>query len=167
MASTFHSQSSVSWRWRTFRVTSTSKTAENVETQPRRPSLNNPWARRHGWDQLWSFPGDVNRKSEHERAHDAKFVPWLMTNDQKHQCVNECPELWEKANKDPTFISRIMMGNKSWIYSYSERKQQMSQWNSPQSPRAKKSRQVRGSTKSMLIVFFQCEGDCSRWIWSS
>jgi hypothetical protein len=34
-------------------------------TQPRRPSPNNPWARRHRWDQLWSLPGDLNRKSEH------------------------------------------------------------------------------------------------------
>jgi hypothetical protein len=30
-----------------------------------RPSLNNPWILRHRWDQLWSLPGDLNRKSEH------------------------------------------------------------------------------------------------------
>jgi hypothetical protein len=35
-----------------------------------------------------------------------------------------------------------------------ETKQQLSQWNTPQSPRAKKARQVRSSTKSVLIVFF-------------
>jgi hypothetical protein len=27
--------------------------------------LNNPWARRHRWDQLWSLPGHLNRKFEH------------------------------------------------------------------------------------------------------
>jgi hypothetical protein len=26
---------------------------------------NNPWACRHRWDQLWSLPGDLNRKFEH------------------------------------------------------------------------------------------------------
>jgi hypothetical protein len=27
-------------------------------------SPNNPWARRHRWDQLWSLPGDFNRNFE-------------------------------------------------------------------------------------------------------
>jgi hypothetical protein len=38
---------------------------KNSRTHPWRPSPNNPWARRHCWDQLWSFPGDLNRKFEH------------------------------------------------------------------------------------------------------
>jgi hypothetical protein len=52
-------------------------------------------------------------------------------------------------------ISRIIMGDESWIYSYDlEPKQQSSQWKSPQSPRVKKARQVWGATKSMLIALF-------------
>jgi hypothetical protein len=47
-----------------------------------------------------------------------KFVPRLLTNYQKQRHVNLCLELWEKANEDPTFISRITMGDESWIYSY-------------------------------------------------
>jgi hypothetical protein len=40
--------------------------------------------------------------------------------------------------KVPTCISRIIKGDKSWIYSYDpETKQQSSQWKSPQLPRAK------------------------------
>jgi hypothetical protein len=54
------------------------------------------------------------------------------------------------------------MGEKSWIYGYDpETKQQLSQWKSLQTPRAKKVWHVQSSTKSMLIGFFQCEGDCS------
>jgi hypothetical protein len=46
------------------------------------------------------------------------------------------------------------MGDESWIYGYDpETKQQSLQWKSPQSPRAKRARQVCSSTKSMLIVF--------------
>jgi hypothetical protein len=68
-----------------------------------------------------------------------KFVPQLLTNDQKQQLENLCLELREKANEDPTFISRIMMGDESWIYGYDpETKQQLSQWKSPHSPGAKK-----------------------------
>jgi hypothetical protein len=51
------------------------------------------------------------------------------------------------------------MGDESWICGYDpETKQQLSQWKSPQSPRTKKVQQVRSSTKSMLIVFFEMKG---------
>jgi hypothetical protein len=84
-----------------------------------------------------------------------KFVPRLLTNDQKQRSVNMCLELREKANGDLTFISRVITGDESLIYGYDpETKQQLSQWRSAQSPRAKKARQVRSSTKSMLIAFF-------------
>jgi hypothetical protein len=72
-----------------------------------------------------------------------------------------CLELREKANEDPTFISTIITGDESLIYGYEydpETKQQSSLWKSPQSPRAKKARQVLSSTKSMLIVFFDVKG---------
>jgi hypothetical protein len=46
-----------------------------------------------------------------------KFILRLLKNDQKQQCVNVCLELTEKANEDPTFISRIITGDESWIYS--------------------------------------------------
>jgi hypothetical protein len=63
---------------------------------------NNPWARRHCWD------------------HVMKFVPRLLTNDQKQRHINVCLELRETTNEDPTFtrISRIIRGDKSWIYGY-------------------------------------------------
>jgi hypothetical protein len=55
-----------------------------------------------------------------------KFVPQLFTNDQKQQCLNVCLELQEKTNEDPTFISRIIMGDESWIYGYDPEKKQQS-----------------------------------------
>jgi hypothetical protein len=61
-----------------------------------------------------------------------KFVLQLLTNDQKQWHINVCLELRETANKDSTSISRIIMGDKSWIYSYDpETKQQSSQCKSP------------------------------------
>jgi hypothetical protein len=42
-----------------------------------------------------------------------KFVPWLLTNDQKQWHVNVYLEVLEKANEDPTFISKIIMGDGS------------------------------------------------------
>jgi hypothetical protein len=50
----------------------------------------------------------------------AKFAPRLLKNDWKQRRieVNMRLELWVKANKDPTFISRIITSDKSWIYGY-------------------------------------------------
>jgi hypothetical protein len=86
----------------------------------------------------------------------AKFVPRLLINDQKQRRVrvNVCLELREKANEGPTFISRIIPGDESWIYGYDpETKQQSSLWKSPQSPRAKTARQVRSSTLTFTVTF--------------
>jgi hypothetical protein len=92
---------------------------------------------------------EILTENSNMRCIAAKFVPRLLTNDQKHVYL----ELWEKANEDPTFISRIIMGDESWIYGYDpETKQQLSQWKSPQLPSATKAWQVQSSTKSMFVV---------------
>jgi hypothetical protein len=60
-----------------FMATKHQQKTENVEksrTHQRTPSLNNPWARKHCWDQLWSLPGDLNRKFEH-----APYCSFIMT----------------------------------------------------------------------------------------
>jgi hypothetical protein len=91
----------------------------------------------------------------------AKFVPRLLTNYQKRWHLNMCLELQEKASEGPTFISRIITADESWIYGYgSATKQQSSKWKSQQSPRAKKVQQVRIQQRECSF-FFQHEGDCS------
>jgi hypothetical protein len=152
----FQGRSGVSWRSWTFTETNHQqndrKHWQNLRTHPQRRLLNNPRAQRHRWDELWSLPDLTENLNMSCIA--AKFVPWLLTNDQKQQHVNICLELWKKANEDPTFISWIITGDKNWIYGYDpETKQQLSQWKSPEIPRAKKARQVQSSTKSMLIFF--------------
>jgi hypothetical protein len=73
----------------------------------------------------------------------AQFVPQLLTNDQKQQHVNMCLKLREKANEDPTFISRIITVWESLMYGYDpETKQQSSQQRSPQSSSNKCGRSV-------------------------
>jgi hypothetical protein len=160
MAFMFQGRSSVSWRRRMFRVTKHQQNDRNFE-------------------KIWELIHEDCRQTIHEladtagisyrvcqeiltenlnmRCTAAKSVPRLVTNDQKQQHVNECLELREKANEDPTFthISRIIKGDENWIYGYNpETKQQLSRWKSPQSPRAKKMQQVQSSSNSKLIVFF-------------
>jgi hypothetical protein len=82
----------------------------------------------------------------------AKFVPRILTADQKQQRVNVCTELRQLAS-DETFLPRVITGDESWVYGYeSETNQQSSQWESPMSPRPKKARQVKSNVKSIIII---------------
>jgi hypothetical protein len=85
----------------------------------------------------------------------AKFVPRLQTPEEKEHHVAICEELCQRALGDPSFMSRVITGDKSWVYGYDpETKPHSLQWKSPGSPRPKKARQSRSATKSLLIVFF-------------
>jgi len=89
----------------------------------------------------------------------AKFVPRILTADQKQQRVNVCTELRCLASYDETFLSRVITNDESWVYDYDpETKQESSQWKSPISPRPKKARQVKCNVKSMIITFFDIKG---------
>ena len=89
----------------------------------------------------------------------AKFVPRILTDDQKQQRVSVCTELRQLAPDDETFLSRVITGDESWVYGYDpETKRQSSQWKSPTSPRPKKARRVKSNLKSMIITFFDIKG---------
>jgi len=89
----------------------------------------------------------------------AKFVPKILTVDQKQQRVNVCTELRQLASDDETFSSRAITGDESWVYGYDpETTRHSSQWKSPTSPRPKKARQVKSNLKSMIITFFDIKG---------
>jgi hypothetical protein len=73
--------------------------------------------------------------------------------------VNVCEEPHQITSNDATFSSRVITGDKSWIYGNDpETKQQSSQWKGPNSLKPKKARQVNSKVKSMLITFFDING---------
>jgi histone-lysine N-methyltransferase SETMAR len=75
------------------------------------------------------------------RRISARFVPRLLSDNQKALRVSVCRELKQQARDDPNFISNIITGDETWVYGYNpETKQQSSQWKSPNSPRPKKAR---------------------------
>ena len=90
----------------------------------------------------------------------AKFVPRILTADQKQQQrFNICTELRQFTSDGKTFLSRVISGDESWVYGYDlETKRQSSQWKSPTSPRPKKARQVKSNLKSMINTFFDIKG---------
>jgi hypothetical protein len=86
-----------------------------------------------------------------------KFVPRLLTSDQKQRREKVCLEIREKANEDPTFIriSGIITGDESWNYGYDqETKQQSSQWKSPHHQEQKR----HGRDREHVHCFFDVKG---------
>ena len=85
----------------------------------------------------------------------SKFVPRLLSVDQNQQRLDVCLDLKENATNDPSFLSNVITGDETWVYTYDpETITQSSQWKSPGSPRPKKARQVRSNIKSMFICLF-------------
>lgn len=89
----------------------------------------------------------------------AKFVPRLLTNEQKQLRLEVSQDMLDSVAKDSGFMDTIITGDESWVYGYDpETKAQSSQWLHSTSPRPKKVRQVRSKVKVMLTVFFDSQG---------
>ena len=88
----------------------------------------------------------------------AKFLPRLLTEEQKQRQIWASSEMLEAMNEDATLLERLITGDESWIYSYDpETKAQSWQWKSPTSPRPKKARMSRSATKAMIVTLFDSE----------
>jgi len=89
----------------------------------------------------------------------AKFVPRVLTQDQKDSRVAICQELKETVRNNPTLLLNVITGDESIVYAYDpETKLQSSQWKSLASPRPKKAHMQKSKLKTMLICFFDQEG---------
>ena len=85
----------------------------------------------------------------------AKFVPRLLTEDQKHSRLNFCYDLREQVGNDPQILSKVVTRDETWCYGYDlETKQASSRRKTPLAPKPKKARQVRSDVKTLLISFF-------------
>jgi len=89
----------------------------------------------------------------------AKFVPRLLTDDQKEKLVEISQELLANANSNENFLKNIITGDETWVYVHDvETKMQSSQWMGKGSPRPKKARLSPSKIKVMLVVFFDWKG---------
>jgi len=89
----------------------------------------------------------------HRKCVCVKFVPCLLTDDQREQRQTIAGDLLVRSCEDVQFLKNIVTGDESWVYGYDpETKQQSSQWKGPSSPRPK------NKTKDMLLAFFDSKG---------
>ncbi|XP_026804291.1 protein GVQW3-like isoform X1 [Rhopalosiphum maidis] len=69
----------------------------------------------------------------------AKFVPKLLSGEQKENRKQIATDLLECSESDDFFLKSIITGDETWVYGYDpETKVQSSQWKTPDSPRPKK-----------------------------
>ena len=84
----------------------------------------------------------------------AKFVPRLLSCEQKEFRAAVAQDLYETANNDPDFRKKVITGDESWVYGYDpETKAKSSQWKSLESPRPKKAR--RSPSNVVMLTFFR------------
>jgi len=89
----------------------------------------------------------------------AKFVPRLLTAEQKDDRVSIYTDFRDRAQNDPNIMSSVITGAECWVYGYDpETKQMSSLWSTSSSPRPKKARQLKSNIKTMLIAFIDIDG---------
>jgi hypothetical protein len=48
----------------------------------------------------------------------SKFVPRLLTQDQRDSCGAICQELYDRTSEDENFLKRFTTGYETWVYGY-------------------------------------------------
>jgi len=48
----------------------------------------------------------------------SKFMPRLLSVDQKQQRLDVCLDLRENAANEPSFLSNVIKGDETWVYAY-------------------------------------------------
>ena len=72
----------------------------------------------------------------------AKFILWLLSQEQKEFCAEVAVNVLQNANSDPRFLKQVIIENGLRIHGYDpETQYKSSQWKSPSSPHVKKVRQ--------------------------
>jgi len=93
------------------------------------------------------------------RRVNAKFVPCVLTVEQKQELLSISLASRDRAASDSSFLGNVITGDETWVYGYDpETRVQSSQWKSHSSPRVKEARQSRLNIKVMMIVFFDLDG---------
>ncbi len=94
------------------------------------------------------------------RRLSCKFVPKILSSEQRQQCVTMCQQNLATLQTDPVFLEKILTGDESWLHRYDlDSKCASSHWlhkdNKVHPAKALHARTVR---KCMMIAFFDCRG---------
>lgn len=90
----------------------------------------------------------------------ARWVPRLLTSDQKRRRLNISQQCLDLYKRNPTeFLRRFITVDETWVHHYTpETKEQSKQWVGPGETAPKKAKTVPSAGKVMATVFWDCKG---------
>ncbi len=88
-----------------------------------------------------------------------KFIPKILTQQQKDTRVELSRRNVAKIEADPGILSQLIATDESWIFTYDPRtKCADMQWSGPQDARPRKALHSRSQRKTLLILYFDSHG---------
>ncbi len=101
----------------------------------------------------------IIRKDLELRLVTAKFIPRLLTPEQKRARLTFCQGNLDLYNQDPSILDLIISGDETWISMHNpETKNESKQWMCKGEPRPQKALRSRSTKKTMLTLFFDQDG---------
>jgi hypothetical protein len=89
-----------------------------------------------------------------------RFVPHSLAPEQKDQRTAACRDLIATADSDLDFFKKIVTVDETWCFAYDPTtKRQSAAWVGETSPRPKKLRFQKFRVKTMLVIFFDWQGE--------
>ncbi|UYV61188.1 hypothetical protein LAZ67_1003762 [Cordylochernes scorpioides] len=85
----------------------------------------------------------------------SKFVPRILTEEQKEVRMDVCKNMVEMTRTEPEWMQKNHYRDETWVYQYDpETKRQSSQWIERGEPKPKKARFTKSKVKTLLVTFF-------------
>lgn len=101
----------------------------------------------------------ILRKDLHLVRKTAKFVPHLLSPANLRQRLEACVALLRLLHRFPTFLTRVVTMDETWLYLYDpEQRNQSSQWLGRDDPPPQIVRREISVGKTLLISFFDSKG---------
>ncbi|XP_025193608.1 protein GVQW3-like [Melanaphis sacchari] len=138
---------------------STGKTSDNVECVRAAIEQNRCLTTRELEDDLGIPKSTVHRILTEDLGMTrvcAKFIPKLLSEQQKSLRLEIAQDNLEMINSDENFLKKVITGDELWVYGYDpETKQQSLQWKHASSPRPKKSTSKSEQNQVDVDCFFR------------
>ena len=89
----------------------------------------------------------------------ARWVPRLLTEEEKSARVGASRRFLDRSRSDPTFLDGIITTDETWVHYYEPEDKRMSMvWKNRDSPPPKKAKVVKSMGKVMCVVFMDSSG---------
>jgi hypothetical protein len=91
----------------------------------------------------------------------AKYVPGLLTPEQKEHRIAICRKLRQHALDDPSSMSRVIIGDENWVYEYDPETKQVFAMEEPRIPKIEENETEPQREQEHAHRVFRHSRDCA------